>query len=147
MPLVWAHAEHLKLRRSLIDGKLFDLPPQTVKRYLRDETTSPRMVWRFNHKLRSIPTNKILRIETLTAAVIHWSSDGWQTVHDCRTSDTSLGIHSVDLSTEQIGTDIRTLCSRSSGSTQSGGKERISKFGLASQASSLVEQQTSLAHK
>jgi glucoamylase len=26
MPLVWAHAEYLKLRRSLRDGRLFDLP-------------------------------------------------------------------------------------------------------------------------
>jgi glucoamylase len=34
MPLVWAHAEYLKLRRSLRDGRLFDLPPQTVQRYL-----------------------------------------------------------------------------------------------------------------
>jgi glucoamylase len=34
MPLAWAHAEYLKLRRSLRDGRLFDLPPQTVQRYL-----------------------------------------------------------------------------------------------------------------
>ena len=26
MPLVWAHAEHLKLQRSLRDGRLFDCP-------------------------------------------------------------------------------------------------------------------------
>lgn len=35
MPLVWAHAEYLKLLRSLHDGAVFDLPPQTVERYLR----------------------------------------------------------------------------------------------------------------
>jgi glucoamylase len=34
MPLVWAHAEYLKLRRSLADGAVFDRPPQTVARYL-----------------------------------------------------------------------------------------------------------------
>jgi glucoamylase len=32
MPLVWAHAEHVKLLRSLRDGRVFDLPPQTVQR-------------------------------------------------------------------------------------------------------------------
>ena len=52
MPLVWAHAEYLKLRRSLRDGRVFDLPPQTVQRYLTEKTVSPRMVWRFNHKIR-----------------------------------------------------------------------------------------------
>src|SRR3984885_8370810 len=32
-PLVWAHSEYIKLRRSLRDGKIFDQPPQTVQRY------------------------------------------------------------------------------------------------------------------
>ena len=30
MPLAWAHAEYLKLRRSIQDGRTFDQPPQTV---------------------------------------------------------------------------------------------------------------------
>ena len=64
MPLVWAHAEYLKLRRSLRDGRLFDLPPQTVQRYLKEKTASPRLVWRFNHKIRSLPAGKMLRVET-----------------------------------------------------------------------------------
>jgi glucoamylase len=71
MPLVWAHAEYLKLWRSLNDGRIFDLPPQTVARYLQAKTVSPRLVWRFNHKIRSLPAGKLLRIETLTSAVIH----------------------------------------------------------------------------
>ena len=33
-PLVWAHAEYVKLRRSLRDGKVFDQPPQTAQRYM-----------------------------------------------------------------------------------------------------------------
>lgn len=27
MPLVWAHAEYLKLKRSLLEGRVFDMPP------------------------------------------------------------------------------------------------------------------------
>jgi glucoamylase len=34
MPLVWAHAEYLKLARSIRDGKVFDLPPAAAQRYL-----------------------------------------------------------------------------------------------------------------
>ena len=102
MPLVWAHAEYLKLRRSLHDGHLFDLPPQTVQRYLTAKTVSPRMVWRFNHKLRSMPAGKLLRIETLAPAVIHWSADGWNTVHDVTAQDCGLGIHIADLQTKAI---------------------------------------------
>jgi glucoamylase len=97
MPLVWAHAEYLKLRRSLSDGRLFDLPPQTVQRYLKDKTISPRLVWRFNHKIRSLPAGKILRIETMAAARIHWSADDWRNIHDVDTHDTGLGLYMADL--------------------------------------------------
>lgn len=102
MPLVWAHAEYLKLLRSLHDGRIFDLPPQTVQRYLVDNTGSPYMIWRFNHKIRSIPVGKTLRIETLAPAVIHWSDDDWSTVHDANTRDTGLAIHIADLATESL---------------------------------------------
>jgi glucoamylase len=99
MPLVWAHAEHLKLQRSLRDGRLFDMPPQTVKRYLVDKTVSPRLTWRFNNKLRSLPPRKILRIELMASAVIHWTTNDWQTTQDTNSQDTGLGIYMADLQT------------------------------------------------
>jgi len=102
MPLVWAHAEYLKLQRSLRDGGLFDLPPQTVRRYLTDKTESSRMVWRFNHKIRSMPLGKILRVETLASAIVHWSGDGWRTSQDVATNDVGLGIYSADLGTKEL---------------------------------------------
>ncbi|HEY5514079.1 MAG TPA: glucan 1,4-alpha-glucosidase [Geomonas sp.] len=102
MPLVWAHAEYLKLLRSLSDGRVFDMPPQTVERYLTDKTEALCLVWRFNHKIRSLPAGRILRIETLAPAVIRWSSDDWNTSQDMRTNDTGLGIHSADLATGSL---------------------------------------------
>jgi len=99
MPLVWAHAEYLKLQRSLLDGQVFDLPPQTVDRYIKQNTKSMLALWRFNHKTRKMESGKILRIESLTEAVIHWSDDDWQTTSDAKTVDTKLGIHYADLPT------------------------------------------------
>jgi len=109
MPLVWAHAEYLKLRRSLNDGRLFDLPPQTVQRYLIEKFVSLRMVWRFNHKLRSLRTGKLLRIETMAPTVIHWSTDNWSTVTDTASRVAPLGMHIADLQTQALaeGGDIR----------------------------------------
>ena len=40
MPLGWAHAEYLKLRRSIRDGRVFDMPPHTVARYVVQKTRS-----------------------------------------------------------------------------------------------------------
>jgi glucoamylase len=102
MPLVWAHAEHLKLLRSLHDKQVFDMPPQTVKRYLEEKTVSPRMTWRFNHKIRSMPAGKILRIETLVPAIVHWSGDDWKTTEDVKTHDAGLGVHIAELSTKSL---------------------------------------------
>lgn len=44
----------------------------------------------------------------LTPALVHWSDDGWATVHDNDTQDTGLGIHLADLPThtQQPGTEI-----------------------------------------
>ncbi len=102
MPLVWAHAEYLKLQRSLHDGRLFDLPPQTVQRYLTGKTISSRMVWRYNQKIRSMPAGKLLRIELLAPAVIHWTDDDWKTFQEIKTYDTGLEIHIADLSTKAL---------------------------------------------
>ena len=102
MPLVWAHAEYLKLQRSLLDERVFDLPPQTVKRYITDKTVSPLMIWRFNHKIRTMLCGRILRIETMSKAIIHWSDDDWETVHDLKDSQQILGIYFADLPTQSL---------------------------------------------
>jgi glucoamylase len=102
MPLVWAHAEYTKLCRSLRDGRVFDMPPQTVRRYLIDETPSPRLLWKFNHKIRWMPVGKMLRIETQEPALIHWSANDWRTSQDLSTRDVGLGIFVADLPTETL---------------------------------------------
>jgi glucoamylase len=102
MPLVWAHAEYVKLLRSLRDGRVFDMPPQPVKRYQVDKIDSPLAIWRFNHRCRNIPLGKLLRVELLAPAVVHWSLNDWNTVHDTRTVDTGLGVHFADLPTDKL---------------------------------------------
>ncbi|MER8476889.1 glucan 1,4-alpha-glucosidase [Mesorhizobium sp. M1163] len=96
-PLVWAHSEHIKLLRSLRDGAVFDMPPQGVKRYIEGRTVSCLRAWRFNHKIRTVPAGKALRIELLARAVVHWSSDNWATVHDTETAANLFGIHLAEL--------------------------------------------------
>ena len=106
-PLVWAHAEYVKLCRSLGDGAIFDRPPQTVERYLVQSITSDHIIWRFNNKVRTMPVNRTLRVETLAHAVVHWSVDGWRTAHDTPTRDTTLGVHVAELQTLCLGAGDR----------------------------------------
>lgn len=97
MPLVWAHAEYVKLLRSLSDGRIFDMPPQTAQRYIKNKTESNRVSWRFNNKCQTIPAGKILRLELLAMATVHWSADNWQTVNDSQTHEIGLDVHLLDL--------------------------------------------------
>ena len=101
-PLVWAHSEYVKLRRSLRDNKIFDQCPQTVQRYLIEKHGRQHFGWRFNNKTRSIPRNQTLRIVLLTPARVHWSIDGWKTAHDTDTRDTGLGIYILNLPTASL---------------------------------------------
>jgi len=97
MPLVWAHAEYVKLCRSLNERQVFDMPPQPVQRYQVQGTGSPYAIWRFNHKCRAIPPGKTLRLEVLAPAVVRWSVDDWRTANATETRDTGLGVHVADL--------------------------------------------------
>ena len=100
-PLVWAHSEYIKLRRSLRDGKIFDQPLQTVQRYQVERKKPDYFGWRFNNKCRSMPQGKNLRILLPSPATVHWSVDGWQTAQDTNTRD-PLGAYVADLPTDQL---------------------------------------------
>jgi len=101
-PLVWAHSEYIKLRRSLRDGKIFDQPPQTVQRYQVEKPSRQIFGWRFNNKCRSLPRHKTLRLVLLSPARVHWSIDNWKTSQDTNTRDTGLGIYTLDLPTASL---------------------------------------------
>lgn len=101
MPLVWAHAEYVKLARSLHDGRIFDMPAQTYERYVKNTNVSDLVLWRYNHKCRMISEGKTLRIETLSPAVIHWSNDEWRTSKDMNAVDIGIGSYIADLDTSR----------------------------------------------
>lgn len=102
MPLAWAHAEHIKLLRSLADGRVFDMPRQTHQRYQVEGVRARHCVWRFNQKSRSVTSGSLLRVELPAAATVHWSSDAWSTTHDTQTLDSGFGIHFADLDTAEL---------------------------------------------
>jgi glucoamylase len=101
-PLVWAHSEYIKLRRSLRDGKIFDQPRQTVQRYLIDNVKPDFFPWTFNNKCRTLPQGKKLRIVIVAPALVRWSLDHWQSAHDINTFDCGLGIYTLDLPTASL---------------------------------------------
>jgi glucoamylase len=102
MPLVWAHAEYIKLVKSIDENELFDRPPQTVERYIKGQHRPIFAFWRFNHKIRTISKGLKLRIEVLAPAIVHWSSNNWSDINDTPTRDTTLGLHIADLDVSDL---------------------------------------------
>ena len=63
MPLMWAHAEYIKLLRSARDGKVFDLIPAVADHYISDRRTRrPMELWKPNWQTRTVKRGHSLRI-------------------------------------------------------------------------------------
>jgi len=109
MPLVWAHAEHIKLLRSLKDGAVFDMPPQTQARYLEGKPQPAPVVWRKASKISHIAVGRMLRLELLEPSSVHWSSNDWRTTTDSPCRSTGLGTFICDIPTQSLvsGSQIR----------------------------------------
>jgi len=98
MPLMWAHAEYIKLLRSVADGQVFDLIPEVVERYLSGRNSRHRFeVWKHNRQVSSVRQQCTLRIQVPAPFRLHWTSDEWDTVRDTPSAGTALGIDFVDV--------------------------------------------------
>lgn len=97
MPLVWAHAEYIKLCASLKHRKIFDMPPQTRERYLKQRKTSSYDIWRFDNQCARISSDKKLRIEVMADALIYWTDDNWITTRETCTRDLGIGVFVADI--------------------------------------------------
>jgi glucoamylase len=101
MPLMWAHAEYIKLLRSVRDHQVFDLVPAVADRYLGRRDHRPLEVWKFNRQLRSMMSGRTLRIQASVEFMLRWTANEWQDIHDTRSTATLLQIHFVDIPVAQ----------------------------------------------
>jgi len=103
MPLAWAHAEYIKLLRSVRDGKVFDLIPEVYQRYVGNPAhCKPIEIWRKNWQVQSVKPGLTLRVLAEERFRLRWSIDNWQTMHDTESSATAINIDYVDI---EIGVD------------------------------------------
>jgi glucoamylase len=108
LPLLWAHAEYVKLRRSAADGKSFDLIEPAYDRYVRrDRQSSAIEVWKFNRQVPAIATGTRLRIQASSPFLLHWTVDEWLHSTDTRSTATNVDVEFVDLPLPEQQTTIR----------------------------------------
>ncbi len=105
MPLMWAHAEYIKLLRSIKDGEVFDRIPEVVERYLKRKDCLKLEVWKFNRQVQSVAADMQLRIQTHAAFRLKYSNDGWESSDEIESTDSSVGVHFVDIPAKTINGD------------------------------------------
>ena len=84
VPLVWGHAEYLKLLKSALDRKVFDRVEPVYERYCepggRKAVRTDIEVYSRRRPIQKVTAGETLRILDEDRFEIHWSSDGWKTV-------------------------------------------------------------------
>jgi glucoamylase len=102
IPLVWAHAEYVKLCASISQKQVFDMPDHTMERYIKNKTGSKIDTWRFMLPCPFVHKGNTLRLVTDTAATASWSADDWATVKQTDSIDTGFGSHYIDIPGDKI---------------------------------------------
>jgi len=91
MPLVWAHAEFIKLALSAAAGTPVDRPTRTWTRYQGKRPALDYALWRPRQRVRQLLVGRELRFLLPEAARVHWGTNGWKDPADVLTEDWGLG--------------------------------------------------------
>jgi glucoamylase len=102
MPLVWAHAEYLKLVASRILGRPFDRPTAVWERYRGERPPLTRLIWTERAPAPELPEGSALTVALREAGAVRWGLDGWQEVREDSTGASSLGLHLVQIDTTRL---------------------------------------------
>ena len=102
MPLVWAHAEFVKLLVSRQIGHPFDRPAAVWRRYAGERPNPKYAFWWQHAAIGSVDAGASLVVALDMPATVHWGRDGWQSSVDVATSDSGLGFHVAELATQAL---------------------------------------------
>lgn len=104
VPLMWAHAEYIKLLRSVSDARVFDYIPEVAERYLRPgrQERVPQEhglleIWKPNRQVRAVRPGWTLRVMASGPYALRWTYNDWQDVQEGRSTGTTLEFEFVDI--------------------------------------------------
>jgi len=108
IPLVWAHAEYMKLVRSIADQRVFDSIAPVRERYASRSQRDgvPLEIWSQKRPVHAIRSGCRLRVIAGVPFSLRWTSNDWQDHREAAGLATKLGVWFVDLppqSTTRLG--------------------------------------------
>ena len=96
-PLLWAHAEYIRLLRSCADGEVFDVVPEVAARYIQNKPASRFEYWLPKHPIQRARRQCALRICAGEPFRLRWTDNNWATHRDSFSSGTAIGVEHCDL--------------------------------------------------
>jgi glucoamylase len=109
MPLVWAHAEFIKLMVSRHLGRPVDRPRAVWRRYQGRRPAVRHAFWWPHAPINAFAAGARLAVALPRAALVHWGSDGWHNAMDEPTRDSGLGFHVASLDVERLSPGQRVV--------------------------------------
>jgi glucoamylase len=101
MPLVWTHAEFLKLLIARRDGKPVELLDSVAGRYGGAMPISKYTRWRNETPVATLVTGRTLQVEDRRDFTLHLGWDGWQEVEDLPSQPLPFGLWGVAIGAER----------------------------------------------
>jgi glucoamylase len=102
MPLVWAHAEFLKLLRARREKRPIELLNSLEEHLRRKTATVGTWHWRTDTPFDALPANRDLLVEMESPFVLHMGFDGWKAVEDRSSAALPFGRHGVRLGKDEL---------------------------------------------
>ncbi len=103
MPLVWAHADFLKLLVAEADGRPSELLDEVKSRYDGKVPQAAQWHWRENSPFSTMPAGRQLLIEAAEPFVLRFGFDGWTRIAEREAKAGRFGMYGVLLGPDDLG--------------------------------------------
>lgn len=112
MPLVWAHAEFLKLLVAREHQRPIELLEAVWQRYGGRRPAAGTWYWRSSVSFDTLPAGRSLVVEDSQPFMLHVGTDGWREVEDHASQPLGLGMHGVRLDQSRLTPGARLTFTR-----------------------------------
>lgn len=102
MPLLWAHAEFLKLLATHAEGRPCELLSDIETRYGGKRPKASCWHWRRNSRFFDMPNDRDLWIEAQEPFILRYGLDGWQDAQEAPSEPTAFGLSGVRFGTARL---------------------------------------------
>lgn len=97
MPLVWAHAEFLKLMVARSEGRPLERLDAVWSRWKGKRPRARNWHWRDSVPFDELPSGGTILVESDRPFTLHFGHDGWQEVRDEQSQPVGLDVQAVRL--------------------------------------------------